>query len=965
MQHRLIYLSNVVVLSLFAFVAHAGAQIIPDGSLGAENSRVVPNQEINGVESDRIDGGAIRGANLFHSFSEFNIREGRGAYFSNPDGITNILTRVTGTNRSNILGTLGVLGNANLFFLNPNGIIFGANAKLDLRGSFLATTADTFVFDSGWEFSASNPQTPILTINIPIGLQFRNNPGSIINRSTATVENLPPLPLRIINNSGLAVQPGQTLAFVGGDIQIDGGILTANSGQILLVSVASPGFVGFDPTGLIQTLNYENIQNFGNIQISDGAINTSGLAGGRLEIRGKDVNISRSQIAAQTLGNENGRGIEIRADAVRIAGGKEISTFTFGSGMGGSIAINATELVELSGIGVESFREFLAQIIMNGIITFFDPNLLLVTGSSTGSGGDITINTRRLLLRDGASIGSATFGAGRGGNITLRANEIDIAGSGINSGTLFGSTGNGGNIDIEARQLTVRDASVVSAVTLSQGSSGNISIRASESVQVLRTPDTPLQTAIGTTAARGTGKAGDITIDTRRLIASEGVSIDSGSGFMIAGRVISSMAGDGGNITIRASESVEVSGISAGIVAGEGQIPTSIGALTTTDKPGGEIRINTPRLIVRDGGVISTASLGAGNASNITIDAEEIEVIGSANGGQFISKIEASSGSALGIINPDATGKAGSLNINSNRLIIRDRATINVANLGSGDAGTINIFASAIALDTNSSINATTGSGGEGNINLEAKDIQLRRGSRITTDAGSSMGGNITINSDILLAFPAENSDITANAQTAKGGTVNINVDNIFGIAAISRDQIRNNLGLTDAELEALTVNPTFLLQSNDIAAISQAAGANLQGTVTFSTSGINPAQGLVELPQNIVDSATLIAANPCAEGQASEFVITGRGGLPANGGDRLIDDPVRVSWSELPAPQESRGTEKQGIRGELTDSSRERIVPAQGWEIDERGVVTLVAYNPGNSASVRHPNAQIICPPR
>ncbi len=110
-------------------------QIIPDETLGAESSVVTPDN-IKGIESDHISGGAVRGSNLFHSFREFNIGEGRGGYFENPAAIENIFSRVTGNNPSNILGTLGVLGNANLFFLNPNGILFGRNASLDLRGSF-------------------------------------------------------------------------------------------------------------------------------------------------------------------------------------------------------------------------------------------------------------------------------------------------------------------------------------------------------------------------------------------------------------------------------------------------------------------------------------------------------------------------------------------------------------------------------------------------------------------------------------------------------------------------------------------------------------------------------------------------------------------------------------------------------------------------------------------------------------
>ncbi|WP_367120473.1 filamentous hemagglutinin N-terminal domain-containing protein [Microcoleus sp. PH2017_30_WIL_O_A] len=130
---------------LLLFPASAIAQIIPDSTLGAESSRLVPDT-INNLPSDRISGGATRGSNLFHSFRSFN-------------GIANIFTRVTGGQPSNILGTLGVLGNANLFLINPKGIVFGPNARLDLRGSFVASTADSIVFNNGFEFSTNTGQT--------------------------------------------------------------------------------------------------------------------------------------------------------------------------------------------------------------------------------------------------------------------------------------------------------------------------------------------------------------------------------------------------------------------------------------------------------------------------------------------------------------------------------------------------------------------------------------------------------------------------------------------------------------------------------------------------------------------------------------------------------------------------------------------------------------------------------------
>lgn len=177
----------IAIGGVISVTSPAMAQLRPvaDGTLGSERSIVSPDTVINGIPSNQIDGGAQRGANLFHSFQEFNIDNGRGVYFSNPSGVSNILTRVTGDNSSQIRGTLGVLGNANLFLLNPNGILFGSNARLDIRGSFLASAASHFQFVNSSEFSATNPQTPpLLTVNAPLGLQLGSiaSGGAIVSR---------------------------------------------------------------------------------------------------------------------------------------------------------------------------------------------------------------------------------------------------------------------------------------------------------------------------------------------------------------------------------------------------------------------------------------------------------------------------------------------------------------------------------------------------------------------------------------------------------------------------------------------------------------------------------------------------------------------------------------------------------------------------------------------------------------
>ncbi|MEG4850727.1 filamentous hemagglutinin N-terminal domain-containing protein [Microcoleus sp. B5-D4] len=960
--------SGLLFVFLLLFPSKTFAQIIPDNTLGPESSRTVPDT-INNLPSDRITGGATRGVNLFHSWREFNIREGRGAYFENPSGIANIFTRVTGGNPSNILGTLGVLGNGNLFLINPKGIIFGPNARLDLRGSFIGSTADSIVFNNGFEFSSTNPQTsPLLTVNIPVGLRFRDNAGAIVNQSTALGKvNLPAsaVPIPISDRVGLAVEPGQTLALIGGDIQLQGGNLTASGGQILLGSATSPGLVNFAMTAEEKgnlTLNYDNIQNFGNIQISDGSlINTSGIGGGRVELKGGNVALSGARIYALTLGNIDGRGIDISAQKLRVENGTQFSTLTLGDGAGGHINFRAADSVEMSGLGVEGYQQVAIKYLVSGTTDPFDPLFVLLNASAgAGSGGDITIDTGRLLFNNGVVGSGITFGAGRGGNLIIRANTFEMVGSGINNGTAKESTGAGGSISVDVNRLIMRDGSLLGTTSYSSGPSGNINIKAAESVELSNTgPKTVVSTGISTLSIGSNGRAGNINVDTKRLTLSGGSAFTLGTGVLVGRFLFSQEGGPAGNLTVRATESVEISGISQVLTSGI-QNASALTSGTLSSSRGGDIRIDTPSLTVRDGGIVSTSSLGYGDVGNITVNADRISVSGSGNNGLFVSTIDASVGKTFGT-NPNATANAGSLNLNADRLIVRDGATVTVQATGTGRAGNINIVANSINLDNKARIDGTTISGTGANINLQARDIQLRRNSRITTDAGTSDGGNININSDILVALPQENSDITANAGTAGGGRVNINVPNVFGFTAASREQVRSRLGLSDGEFAALQVSPTSLIPSSDIAAISQSGGAALQGAVTFSSVGVNPAQGLVELPQNVVNPAALIAANPCIEGAENEFTVTGRGGLPPSPNEVLSSAGEPFPWVE-PAVGGSQQVEGQRTSLEIRPTE---IIPAQGWVMDDRGQVTLVAYNAGGVASLRSPKPTGVCVPQ
>ncbi len=443
-------------------------QITQDSTL-PNNSQVTTQGNITIIE-----GGTQLESNLFHSFKEFSVLNGTTAEFKNTEGIQNIISRVTGKSISNIDGILKANGTANLFLINPNGIIFGTHASLNIGGSFIASTASSLNFADGTKFSATNPQTtPLLTVSVPIGLQFGATAVPIRNQSQAS-------PGGAVNSLGepvgLQVQPGKTLALVGGDVVLEGGNLTAASGRVELGSVAGNSLVNLKSTVQGWILGYEGVQNFQNIQLIqrtiDGSgipsqVDVTGVGGGNIQLQGKSVELIGLFVILRNRNNGVGDGGELTINTRKliVRDGAQVSTSTRGKGAGGNLTINASESVELIG----SFTT---------PDNFTFPSILSSITTSDGKAGDLTINTGKLLIQGGAEVSTQSSGAyrtpvefipaiGSGGNLTVNASEsIELIGTtpdglpgGLFAGTL--AYGEAGKITIVTGQLIISDGAAI------------------------------------------------------------------------------------------------------------------------------------------------------------------------------------------------------------------------------------------------------------------------------------------------------------------------------------------------------------------------------------------------------------------------------------------------------------------------------------------------------------------------
>jgi filamentous hemagglutinin family protein len=739
------------------------AQIAPDGTL-LNNSQIRLQDNIRFIE-----GGTQAGSNLFHSFQEFSIPINSTGYFNNSVDIQNIIARVTGGSVSNIDGLIRANGSANLFLINPSGIILGQNASLSIGGSFVGTTANALQFGKLGNFSATNPEipSPLLTIN-PDALLFNQiNTASIQNNSIAPAGKH----LGGFETFGLRVPDGKSLLLIGGNININGGQLNAYGGRIELGGLTSFGNINLKVDGNNLSLIYPEKVPQADVSLKNGAIaNVAYSSGGSIAINARNINIFQSSLNAgieQNLGFTNNRA--------------------------GDITLNATE-----GIKVEQASRINNRVNFNG----------------TGDAGNINITTGSLSVKDDARIITSSLGRGNAGNLIIEAgNHVSFMNGGFGETTLEKTgVGRGGDLQIQAGSVSVENNSRLIASTLGQGNSGNLKIDARDNVELKN------DSFVFSQVQEGVGNGGEI-------------SISAGSVSLINGSLLSASTlgkGNAGNLSIKARESVSFAGDSKAFSNVEGSgigngnnlsieaksVLVSSGSFLTASTLGkgnaGNVIIDATDFVRFDGG-IATSSVGLegffnalGDGGIIRISAGSLQLL---NGSKLITNSYGKEGNAgsINLIARDTVslsgesyifsqlggqikGKAGEINISTGSLSLAGRSALDSSTFGFGDGGNINIEARGnVSFVTEGGAYSRVQLGAEGkggNIDITSGSLTVSDGSFLAASTlGRGDSGNVTINAADLASISGENQKSfpggiyseVATANAGNGGKININ----------------------------------------------------------------------------------------------------------------------------------------------------------------------------------------------
>lgn len=680
--------------------------------------------------------GTVRGTGdrttLFHSFETFSPAQNtvlfdlrNGSNHIDTRNINRVIGRVTGTQPSWINGTLGIEQDLNatpadLFLINPQGISFGPNANLSLPGSFWVSTAQAIRFNDGAIFSATSPKAaPLLHVNTPIGLQMGAQASPIS-----------------VNQSVLNLNPGKTLSFLGGNVQVQGAEITLNGGTLDIGAVSQNTEVLLDPkTGL---LDYSDSSPFKDISLKASRLNMSGDGGGQFHVRGRHLEINEENyIEASNLGRQDATFSSLWASDSIVVDGAYTRIFldVYGTGRGNQLHITAPNVRISNGswVATDSFGEG-----SSGGISAKVNRLSMIEGSvsvrayASGHAGDLTIKTGHLEMLNGFQIASGTSGDGHAGSLEVMATEaIEIKGhdrigdglylTGFIASAEDGSSGDAGDIKVTTPKLTLDLLSQVASSAHGSGKSGNIKVKVGDLTISNTVGETPFDITgiVADVLDNATGSGGIVDIEADKIRLLGGGQINTSTNAL----------GNAGLVKIRANQ-IEIAGRSE-----NGIFPSAIASSSSSKSSAGSVNILGQQIQIWDEGEISVSSVAGGNAGNLDLVTDILEL----DQGRIDAEVTA--------------GNKGNLNLTANRrLILKNQSAITTSATGSATGGNINLRSPVIVGWGNSDIRANAVLGDGGNISIESQGLfGLKNREQLTTEsdisASSKFGfsGNVTI----------------------------------------------------------------------------------------------------------------------------------------------------------------------------------------------------------------------------
>ncbi len=893
-----IFMKTIIKLFCVTLVVNtpAYAEVVTDGSVGSLTT-------LSGQMEIPQDLGTTAGNNLFHSFNRFNINTGESVTFTGDNSLTNIISRVTGGQVSVIDGLLqSTIGNANFYFINPAGVMFGANAQIDVPAAFHISTADTLRFADGSQFSATNPAANTLSITEPTGFGFLNNQGGNIE----------------VQDSTLTFKETNSVSLSAHNVTINNGWLT-NANNLQVYATGNTATIPINAP-VTQTLT-------GRVELNKGSwLDANFDAGGKITVQGGDIVVDDgSAVTADTLGSVNAGGVSIKSNNLSVLNGGRIGSSTEDTGNAGNVTVDAGNIV-VDGQGSNRFT---------GIIS----NSNNETIANAGNAATVSITANSVKIANGGQISSDAWGSGNAGNVIINAANVLVDGQGngawISSNSnndVLANAGNAGSVSITGTNVSVSNRGQISSDAWGTGNAGNVIVNAAN-VSVDGQGDsafTGIASNTNNEVLANAGNAGSVSINANNLsVSNYGQIVSDTWGSGQAGNIAINAAnisvdGQGNNTFISSSSRNRVlsNAGNAGVVnvtgnninvSNAGQIAT----ITSGTGNAGNINVHGNNTVINNAKIFSDANVGStGNAGTVIVESGNLIT---AQNGALISSSTSGAGSAGHVIvsapvisvdnasisaeaSAQSQGQTGNVAVAASQAVylnnhgkISLKNATNIANTAKIIPSSITVSAPDIDLKNSEITTAATGNVDAGDININFSHALTMDPSFISTTANTGNGGDITIRGGGLISLQNSGFLTSVSGANSNGGNINVSADQlVMNTGVIQANAVGGSGGTINLNLKALIPSQNSLIIGGRKVAwqpfvpglnVIQAASENgVSGTVNItspqfdisaSVSGLDSAQLVVPaIDNNLCQNSAMLA---------SSLARAGQGGIPAD----------------------------------------------------------------------------------